>query len=122
MSQRTEDWIHIKQPDNKNMIAGPAYIKKLLGLDVELYNLKEQIRDLKYRIHDLETPKRQDQVLNELEKQPRSYAFLKGIITELGYSDVRELEQREIITLYKAGNNKTMLSIVTHETRRAPDE
>ena len=117
MTKRNKDWVYIVEPNGQQKIASPDYIKNLLGLDVELYNLKDQIRDLKHRVRDLEAPKRQDQVLNELEKQPRSYGFLKGVITDLGYSDIHELEHREIITRYTAGNNKTMLSIVTHETR-----
>ena len=40
---RTEEWIHIQNPDGTNMIASPNYIRKLIGVDAKLDYLQNQI-------------------------------------------------------------------------------
>lgn len=61
MGKRTEDWIHIIQPDNENKIASPAYVAKLLGLT----SLKEEIEA---RLNRLEYPMGCQQILELLQK------------------------------------------------------
>lgn len=69
---RKEDWIQIYKPDNTEKIASPDYIRSLLRIDVDKRILENQIRDLTYRIEELEAPIRKAKVLDLLKGDPQS--------------------------------------------------
>ena len=67
MSKRKEDWIKIYTPENENKIAAPAYIKKLLG--VNLFNICNRLIRMESQIDKLESPQRQEKIIEILRGQ-----------------------------------------------------
>ena len=74
LTERKEDWIHIIQPDDANRIASPAYIKKLLGIDILESSVRSEIENVKWHIKELEKPMRKQKVL-ELLKSGEHHCF-----------------------------------------------
>lgn len=125
MTKRTTDWINIEQPDGKKMIAAPSYINKLLGVDkneADIFNLFSRMRSLENKVHRLESPERQQRVIDLLsqeDERSRMFTWLSNRIRNLDYQDMSSLVSSGVISEEKAGRN-TMFYLTsrdTHETR-----
>ena len=93
MTKRKKDWIQIKTPDNKEMIASPSYIKELLNIDVfDVENLNRIIEDLKNRIKVLERPQKKKRILKLLETgEWHNRSWLENRVPHVTYWMIREL-------------------------------
>ena len=101
MSKRKEDWIKIVTPDNENKIASPSYIKKLLNVD--LSNIYNRLIRMESKIDKLESPKRQEKIIEALRDQGRhSRIWLDNRVSFRGY-DLRDLIEKGIIIESKSG-------------------
>ena len=125
MSQRKEDWVNITQPDGKQMIAPPKFINKLLGVDkneANIYNIFNRLNCLETRVHQLESPERQQQVIELLTEEAgrsRMFTWLNNRVRNLDYTDIRSLLNDGTISEEKSGRNSMffLTSRDTHEVR-----
>jgi len=126
MSQRKEDWVNITQPDGKQMIAPPKFINKLLGVDkneANIYNIFNRLNCLETRVHQLESPERQQQVIELLTEEAgrsRMFTWLNNRVRNLDYTDIRSLLNDGTISEEKSGRNSMffLTSRDTHEKRQ----
>lgn len=86
-NKRTEEWIHIIEPDGTNKIASPPYVKKLLKVaDYQsLEFLRNTVNDLANRVYELEKPEKKAKLLNIFHTQgPLDTISLKKFKVEWG--------------------------------------
>lgn len=75
MTKRTVDWIHIIQPDGKNMIASPRFIAKLMGIPKHLTDFHKIMREQQNEINQL---KEQMELVYRPFQKANILALLKG--------------------------------------------
>jgi len=89
MTNRTEVWIHIIEPDGTNKIASPSYIKSLLGID----KIEARISEINKVIDVLEKPMRKQKILRVLnDGKPHTERFIKRRLADYRYLDLLELK------------------------------
>jgi hypothetical protein len=104
---REEDWIYIIQPDGEKKIASPAFIKKLLGVDVEVFNLKRRARELELKVSRLESPGRQAQILELIaEHGPRSRPWINNRVSDYHYYDLDNLVAGGFLVESRSGTHR----------------
>lgn len=93
--KRKEDWIKIFTPKNKEMIASPQYVKKLLGLD--LSNIYNRLIHMEEKIDKLESPIRQEKIIGLLRDYGKhNEIWLDNRVHYLWY-DLRDLVKKGIV-------------------------
>jgi hypothetical protein len=109
--KRKQDWIKITTPENKEMIASPEYIKKLLdisGIDkTSFYNHSRRISYLENRIVFLESPMRREKIIKLLERdgEPHTIRWIEGRISGFRYYDLDYLLENNLIIESKSGTH-----------------
>ena len=109
-NKRTENWISFQNPEGQNKIGSPSFIRKLLGVDTNeesIYRLINRMQSLENKVHRLESPQRQRQVVDLLTKEAgKSHRFnwFSNRIPNLDYRDMRSLVNDGTISEEKAGN------------------
>ena len=108
--KRTENWIFIQQPDGKVMIACPAYIRELLGLDIVTDDLRGWLRKIDNDLDVLLAPVRQQKVLDLLQNQNGRFRGFNWIWRKLGGTTVRmphKIGPKDLDVLVKQGRITT---------------
>lgn len=122
MTKRTEDWISFETPEGKKMIGAPSHIKKLLGVDKtenSIFNIQYRIQSLERKIHRLESPERQQRVIELLfaeDERSRMFTWLKNRVMNLDYQDMSSLVGSGVISEEKAGRN-TMFYLTSRDNQ-----
>lgn len=99
--KRKDDWIKIVTPENKNMIASPNYIKKLLRFDLStIYN---RIIQLEKKVNTLESPQRQEKIINLLRDKGKHNKMWLDHRIEYHWKDLHDLVEKGIICETKSG-------------------
>jgi len=100
MTNRTEVWIHVVEPDDTNKIASPSYIKSLLGID----NIENRISEINKVIDVLEKPMRKQKILHVLsDGKPHTGVFIKRRLADYRFLDLLELKDEGHIKLEMHG-------------------
>ena len=110
MSERKVDWIHIQKPDGKNYITHPNNLKKLLGVEkneTSIHNIFNRINYLETKVHRLESPKRQQRVIELLTEdgKPHMLSWLKNRVNNLDLTDVMDMVRNDVLSHEKRGRN-----------------
>lgn len=112
MSERTEDWIQITQPNGNKMIASPGYIRKLLGISKDKMNLFNRLQTLERKVDQLESPGRQEDILKLLrENGKHNLTWISNRVRNYQWYDLDVLIKKGLIVTSKSGS-MTMFSHV----------
>lgn len=124
MTKRTTDWISFQTPEGESRIGSPAFIKQLLGVDkmeAHIRNAASRILSLERKVHTLESPQRQKEVLELLfeEENSRMFTWLSNRVRNLDREDITVLVNIGHISTEKSGRNTMyyLSSRDTHEKR-----
>lgn len=102
--RRREDWISIKTPDGRDMIASPVYIRKLLGITKDRENVFIRLERLERKMDRLEAPGRQEEILRLLRKHGKHRKiWIKNRVSNYQWYDLGELLQKDLIVESKSG-------------------
>lgn len=94
--KRARDWIKIITPENKEMIASPSYIKKLLNID--LSNIYNRLQSAEYKIGKLGSSSRQETIINLLrENGKHNLIWIQNRVNNYQWYDLRDLITKGII-------------------------
>ena len=100
---RKTDYVNITQPDGKEMIAPPSYIKKLLGLDLSKVFIR--LHRLESKVDHLEAPSRQTEILKLLVEHGRhNRVWIENRIVNVQWYDIGQLLKAGLIVESKAGS------------------
>lgn len=92
MSKRKKEWIHIQTPENKNLIASPEYIRKLIGVDNWFGTLNRELSRLEDRIKILERPLKKKKILQLLaNREKHNSTWIENRVPNMSYWLIREL-------------------------------
>ena len=100
--RRKENWIYIYTPDGERRIASPDNVKGLLGLGAVL----SRLRTLEMKIERLESPLRQEKIIETLRGQgphTRDWLFNR---CDLRWDDLGVLIKKGIIIESRSGTHR----------------
>ena len=101
---RKENWIRIRTPQGENRIASPAYVKKLMGID--LSNIHHRLISIEGKIDKLESPIRQEKIIEALRGQGKhNRSWLENRVSFQWY-DLRPLIHKGIIVESYSGTQR----------------
>lgn len=109
MSQRTEPWISIWEPDGTKKIAPPSYIRSLIGLASYpefTKDVQDRLWKIEARLRELEAPERRKGLTTFLEKEakPRTWDYIRKR-TWADYTDILALREEGLIIETKSGSH-----------------
>ena len=104
MSKRKEVWIKIYTPEGETRIASPAYIKKLL--DVDLSNIYNRLIRIESQIDKLEAPQRQERIIETLRGQGKHNRSWLSYRVDYRWYDLLALIEKGIIVESKSGTHR----------------
>lgn len=101
MSERKEDWIRIRTPDNEDQIASPNYILKLLEID--RLNILNRLNVLENKVLKLDSPQRKQKIIDALYKKGKHNKIWLSNRVDYRWYDLEDLIDDGIILETKAG-------------------
>lgn len=103
MVKRKEVWIKIYTPDDETRIASPAYVRKLLNLD--LSNILNRLIRMESQIDKLESPQRQEKIIEILRGQGKHNRSWLSYRVDYRWYDLTALIEKGIIVESKSGTH-----------------
>lgn len=99
--KREKDWVKITTPENKDMIASPEYVKRLLGLGLPY--LRVRLNTLEFKIKKLESPLRQETIVRVLRIYGKHNRIWLSNRVSYEWYDLDELIKKGIVIKTKSG-------------------